>query len=166
MTSPQRAGREITEEITQIYRRNVDTVYRVCYSFMKNKPEAEDMTQETFLRMISAGKTFDNPRHEKAWLIATASNLCRDALRKQYRYDEDLDNYPNLEGGTEPVDNPVLKAVLSLPGDYKTLVYMHYYEGYTVPEIAKALHCTQVTVRGRLFRARKQLKLMLGGDFE
>lgn len=63
------------KEITEIYHRNVDTVYRICYSFMKNKTEAEDMVQETFLRLISAGKTFQNLRHEKAWLIVTASNL-------------------------------------------------------------------------------------------
>ena len=63
MTSLLRADREITE----IYGRNVDTVYRVCYSFMRNKPEAEDMTQETFLRLIASGKAFENQRHEKAW---------------------------------------------------------------------------------------------------
>lgn len=70
------------KEITEIYYRQVDTVYRVCYSFMKNKPEAEDLVQETFLRLISRGIIFDNERHEKAWLIVTASNLCKDALKR------------------------------------------------------------------------------------
>ena len=69
------------KEITEIYHRQVDTVYRICYSFMKNKPEAEDMVQETFLRLIASGKTFENPRHEKAWLVVTASNLCKDQLK-------------------------------------------------------------------------------------
>ena len=45
------------KEITEIYHRQIDTVYRICYSFMKNKPEAEDMVQETFLRLIASGKT-------------------------------------------------------------------------------------------------------------
>lgn len=80
MTSLLRTDREITE----IYGRNVDTVYRVCYSFMRNKPEAEDMTQETFLRLIDSGKAFENQRHEKAWLIVTASNLCKDQLKRFY----------------------------------------------------------------------------------
>lgn len=162
MTSPLRAGREITE----MYSRNVDTVYRVCYSFMKNKPEAEDMTQETFLRLLSTEKTFEDSRHEKAWLIVTASNLCKDQLKRHYRQDEDLDDHLDLAGGTEPMDNPVLQAILSLPGDYKAPVYMYYYEGYSTAEIAKFLRCPQATVRTRLSRARKQLKSMLGGDSE
>ena len=70
------------KEIIKIYDRQVDTVYRICYSFMKNAPEAEDMTQETFLRLISSGQKFDNERHEKAWLIVTASNLCKDSLKR------------------------------------------------------------------------------------
>ena len=64
-------------EITEIYGRNVDTVYRVCYSFMRNKPEAEDMTQETFLRLMSNGKPFADQRHEKAWLIITRRTSAR-----------------------------------------------------------------------------------------
>ena len=70
------------EEIMGIYNRHVDTVYRVCFSYMKNKSETEDMVQETFLRLITSKKTFDNERHEKAWLIVTASNLCKDSLKK------------------------------------------------------------------------------------
>ena len=49
-------------EITEIYERNIDTIFRVCYSFTKNKPEAEDMTQETFLRLIASGKTSGTKR--------------------------------------------------------------------------------------------------------
>lgn len=153
-------------EITEIYHRQIDTVYRVCYSFMKNKPEAEDMAQETFLRLIASGKTFENERHEKAWLIVTASNLCKDQLKRLYRREEDLDDHADLAADQGPGDNPVLEAILSLPRDYKAAVYLYYYEGYSTAEIAKFLHCPQPTVRTRLARARKQLKFMLGGDLE
>ena len=71
------------KEIIQIYNRHVDTVYRVCYSFMKNRPETEDMVQETFLRLLSSQKSFENERHEKAWLIVTASNVCKDTLKNR-----------------------------------------------------------------------------------
>lgn len=154
------------KEITEIYHRQVDTVYRICYSFMKNKPEAEDMVQETFLRLIASGKTFENPRHEKAWLVVTASNLCKDQLKRFYRKDEDLDDHADIAGDLGPKENPVLEAILNLPRDYKTVVYLYYYEGYTTAEIAKFLRCPQPTVRTRLARARKQLKTMLGGDLE
>ena len=109
------------KEITEIYHRQVDTVYCICYSFMKNKPEAEDMVQETFLRLIASGKTFENPRHEKAWLVVTASNLCKDQLKRFYRKDEDLDDHADIAGDLGPKENPVLEAILSLPRDYKTV---------------------------------------------
>ena len=154
------------KEITEIYHRQIDTVYRICYSFMKNKPEAEDMVQETFLRLIASGKTFENQRHEKAWLIVTASNLCKDQLKRLYRTDEDLDEHTELAGDRGPEANPVLEAIFRLPPDYKTAVYLYYFEGYTTREIAGLLHCPQPTVRTRLARARKQLKTMVGGDLE
>ena len=102
----------------------------------------------------------------KAWLIVTASNLCKDQLKRLYRHEEDLEQHTELAAESPPGENPVLEAILRLPMDYKTVVYLYYYEGYTTGEIAKALHCLQPTVRTRLARARKQLKLMLGGDLE
>lgn len=151
------------KEIMEIYDRHVDTVYRICYAYMKNAPEAEDMTQETFLRLISCRKAFENQRHEKAWLIVTASNLCKDALKKWWRHNENLDDYENLPQNDGETGGAVLAAILALPQDYKEAVYMYYYEGYTTVEIARHLKCPESTVRSRLSRARKQLMTMLGG---
>lgn len=160
MPALQRTGKEIGE----IYNRQVDTVYRVCYSFMKNAPEAEDMVQETFLRLISSGQAFDNERHEKAWLIVTASNLCKDSLKRWWRRFESLDEGFWEATAPEIPENPVLEAVLALPDAYKAAVYMFYYEGYTTAEIAHYQRCREATVRSRLSRARKMLKSMLGGE--
>ena len=160
MPALQRTGKEITE----IYNRQVDTVYRVCYSFMKNVPEAEDMTQEAFLRLLSADIQFDNLRHEKAWLIVTASNLCKDSLKKWWRKTENIDDHTALAGHEQMGRSDVMEALMSLNRDYKTAVYMYYYEGYTTAEIAEHLNCPEATVRSRLSRARKQLKTLLGGD--
>lgn len=151
------------KEIQELYDRHVDTVYRVCYSFMKNKPEAEDMVQETFLHLITSGKIFENERHEKAWLIVTASNLCKDTLKKWWRRNENLDDHADILTDISQTDREVLDAVLALPEDQKCVVYLYYYEGYTTQEIARHLKCPSATVRSRLSRARKQLSLMLGG---
>ncbi len=151
------------KEITEIYNRNADTVYYICYSFMKNKPEAEDMMQETFLRLIATGKVFENVRHEKAWLIVTASNLCKNSLKRMWRREESMEDNPALAEKEIPRHNAVLEAVLALPQEQKTAVYMYYYEGYSTKEIAQCLHCPHATVRTRLARARKQLKALLGG---
>ena len=152
------------KEIIAIYDRHVDTVYRICYSYMKTVPETEDMVQETFLRLIASGKAFENERHEKAWLIVTASKLCKDSLKKWWRRNESIDENPVLAEKCVNDHNEVLEAILALPKDYKVVVYMYYYEGFSGKEIAAAMGCTQQTVRTRLSRARKMLKLMLGGD--
>ena len=149
-------------EFLEIYNRQVDTVYRVCYSFMKNKADTEDMVQETFLRLLSAGKTFENERHEKAWLIVTASNLCKDTLKNWWRKNENIDDYLNIAEEPKQEDG-ILDMILSLPDDYKDAVYMYYYEGYTTAEIARHLHCPEATVRSRLSRARNRLQSMMGG---
>lgn len=154
------------ERITQVYYRHVASVYRVCYSFMKNKPEAEDMVQETFLRLLTSGQTFENNRHERAWLIVTASNLCKDTLKKWWRKHEDLDDYANILPAADPKEDSVVEAVLNLPPKYKTVVYLYYYEGYATAEIARYLKSPEATVRSRLSRARSILKDQLGGELE
>ena len=151
------------KEIMDIYNRQVDTVYRICFSFMKTRADTEDMVQEAFLRLMSNGTVFQSEKHEKAWLIVTASNVCKDALRRSWRKHTSIEELPEIaqEG---PEWNPVLEAILALPRDQKTAVYMYYYEGYSSAEIAQALGCRQGTVRSRLSRARQALKKDLGGD--
>lgn len=161
MPALQRTGKEITE----IYNRQVDTVYRICFSFMKNKQDTEDMVQETFLRLLGSGVGFVSEEHEKAWLIVTASNLCKDTLKKWWRRTENIDDPAlGLQQPAFEIDE-VLAAILKLPADQKCAVYMYYYEGYSTSDIASYLHCPQATVRSRLSRARKTLKRKLGGDF-
>lgn len=146
------------EEIAEIYHRHVDMVYRICFSHMKNKTDAEDLVQETFLKLITCKKQFESESHEKAWLIITASNTCRDALRHWSRKTTSMDEV-QLAQEPEPEKNPdVLEAVLGLPEKYKTPVYLYYYEGYDTVEIARILRCPQSTVRNWLARARKLLK--------
>lgn len=150
------------EQFVEVYSRQVDTVYRVCYSFMKNKADTEDLVQETFLKLLSTKKKFENPGHERAWLIVTASNLCKDALKKWWRKNENIEDY--LDIAEEPKqEDGILDIILQLPDDYKDAVYMYYYEGYTTVEIARHLGCPEATVRSRLMRAKKKLQVMMGG---
>lgn len=150
------------QEFVEVYYRHVDAVYRVCYSFMKNKADTEDMVQETFLRLLSAGKRFENERHEKAWLIVTASNVCKDTLKKWWRKNENIEDF--LDIAAEPKqDDDILDVILQLPEEYKDAVYMYYYEGYSTVEIAEYARCPESTVRSRLMRAKKKLQVMLGG---
>lgn len=153
------------EELTAIYQRHADTVYRICFSYLKNAADAEDLTQETFLRLLSSAPSFESQRHEKAWLIVTASNLCKDQLRHWWRKRESLEDHAERLSAPPSEESETLSAILSLPEKYRLVVFLHYCEGYSTAEIAELLHCPDSTVRSRLLRARKQLKLRLGGDF-
>lgn len=155
------------KEIAGIYRRHADTVYRVAYSFMKNAPEAEDMTQEAFVRLMQSDAVFASPDHEKAWLIVTVSNLCKSALRHWFRRHEDVDELADtLCAPDDDRTRETLHAVLTLPAQQRAAVYLHYYEGYRTEEVAQLLDKPPATVRSLLYRARNKLKQSLGGDLD
>jgi RNA polymerase sigma-70 factor (ECF subfamily) len=152
-------------EITELYERHVKTVYRVCFAYMKNPADAEDCVSDTFVKLIKSGAAFESAEHEKAWLIRTASNACKDALRHRWRRHENLDDYEHLQGGENVGYDETFGAVADLPDRYKTVVYLCYYEGYSCVEIARMLGKPQSTVRSWLSEARKLLREKLGGDF-
>lgn len=153
------------EEIAELYDRHSKTVYRVCFAYMKNSADTEDAVQDTFLQLIRSGPAFASEAHEKAWLIRTASNICKNALRHWWRRRESLEDHRDLVGPEELRTDEVLQAVLALPDKYKTAVYLYYYEGYSGPEIAGILKKPKSTVRNYLHEARAILKERLGDDF-
>lgn len=153
-------------EIAQIYSRHVRTVYRVCYAFMKNPADTEDAVQETFCRLIDRKPVLESEEHEKAWLIRTASNICRNSLHSWWRKRENIDDYYNLPDTGEIRTGDTLRAVMSLPDKYKTPVYLYYYEGYNSREIAGILKKPQSTIRNYLHEARRILRERLGEEFD
>lgn len=152
----------------RVYRQHVDAVYRVCFGFMKNNADAEDAVQETFLKFLQCQKeqTFENASHERAWLIVTASNICKNHLRswtRQKRKEmESFDEIPDHSGDTG--ENRVLEAVMQLPDKYKAVIYLFYYESYSCSDIAAALKKKESTVRSLLKRGRAILQKTLGGE--
>ncbi len=150
------------EKICDIYSRNIDTVYRICFIFMKSHTQdLEDAIQTTFLNMLSSGKTFESKDHEKAWLIVTASNVCKNMLaqgwRRKVKLQEMLSPDQTIIEPQFEIDE-TLNNVMALPDRYKTAVYLHYYNGYTGVEIAKLLGKSESTVWGYLHKGRKLLK--------
>jgi len=154
-------------EIAEIYRRHVKTVYRVCYAYMKNSADTDDAVSDTYVKMIKASPVFESGEHEKAWLIRTATNVCLDYLKHWRRRVQNIEDYSeNLssDGGFET--DGAIEAVFRLPDRYKTAVYLYYYEGYTSVQISEILHKPQSTIRNYLHEARETLRKELGGDFD
>ncbi len=149
------------ERLAEIYSRNLDTVYRVCWLYMKNKSDTEDAVSDTFVKLMRSDMKFKNREHEKAWLIVTAGNICKDVLKSPGYHGEPLDE--NMLTGEKLTDETLL-SVKELPEKYRTAVYLYYYEGYSCGEIADMLGCMKSTVISRLARGRKILKKSMEGD--
>jgi RNA polymerase sigma-70 factor (ECF subfamily) len=154
------------EEITEIYNRHVKTVYRVCYSYMKNSFDTENAVQDTFLKMMLSDVVFESEEHEMAWLIRTASNVCKNYLHHWFYKHEDISDYPDIASAEEPFVDETFEAVMGLPDKYKTALYLYYYEGYNSADIAKMLKKPASTIRNYLMEARKIMKERLGDDFD
>ena len=149
--------------LQRLYRELLPTVYRAAYTYMKNPSDSEDAAQDAFLRLARTRLSFPDLRQAKAWLIVTVGNICKDMLRRRHRQDLNLDDYrefpaPQGEG------RKLLAALLQLPEKYKTAVFLYYYEGYSVREIARAMGQPEGTVKSWLHRARKLLRQNLEED--
>lgn len=148
--------------------RYADLVRRVCMIQLKNHADTEDIFQIVFLKYVTGTTEFESEEHEKAWFIRATINACKDLLRSFFRSRTvSLDDLLEQPDQVPEDHREVLEAVLALPDKYRDVVYLHYYEGYTAPEIGTILHKNPNTVYTLLTRARDELRKMLGGeDFE
>lgn len=152
------------KEFVSTYNQYVDMIYRLCFSFLKNREDTEDAVQSVFIKYLKNRKKFQNEQHEKAWFIVTSSNTCKDMLRQSWRRNINIETYDFVSDTDDVVDYDVYQAIMDLPNKYKTVVYLYYYEGYKTREIAKMLHKPSSTIRNYLTEARRSLKKILGGD--
>ena len=153
------------QEAVQAVERYADTVRRVCALHLKNYADTEDIFQTVFLKYVLSSASFESPEHEKAWFIRVTINACKDLLKSFFRkHTVSLDQVLDQPAPLEDRHREVLEAVLSLPPHYKDVVYLHYYEGYTAPEIGHILGKNVNTIYTLLGRARRLLKETLGGE--
>lgn len=145
-----------------IYERNADMVYRLCFSYLKNKEDALDAVQNTFFRMIQSEKEFESAEHEKAWLIVTASNVCKNVLKHWWRKNVSIQESDSLEAGESKRDRELLMVILKLPVQYRIPIYLFYYEGYSSAEIGKMMGKSDATIRWYLMKGRELLKKEVG----
>ena len=158
------AGAYSKEELAGLYRRRVGMVYQICLMLLKNVPDAEDACQTAFRKVLEQSEPFRDPEHERAWLIVTARNECRNQLKHWWRTrragEEALETIP----WEAPEDGEVWQALLSLPERERTALYLHYYQGYSTEETAELMGTKPATLRTWLFRARGKLKQRLEAE--
>ncbi len=146
------------------YERNYKLVYRLCFTYMKNAAEAEDCTEDVFVKVLSGGYTFNDETHEKKWLTVTAMNLCKDRLRHWWRRKlTPIDEAPEIADEGAVLYDETLDIVMKLPEKYKDVIYLYYYMDCKTDEIAQLLKKPPSTVRNHLKEARELLRRQIGG---
>ena len=153
------------EEVTRAIETYSDTVQRLCLIHLKNQSDTEDIFQTVFLKYALCSTVFESAQHEKAWIIRVTLNACKDLLKRFFRSRTvPLDTLLEQAAPEAEAHPEVLQAVLTLPEKYRQVIYLHYYEGYTAPELGKLLNKNVNSVYTLLNRAKKQLKEILGGE--
>lgn len=151
----------------QEIRRYSSMVYRLALARTGNPSDAEDVSQEVFLKYLQARITFANEEHRKAWLLRVTINQVKKLQASAwFRKTETLEAHRETRAlpceRSEELE--VWQAVSRLKPKYRTVIHLYYYEGYSAEEIARLLNRKPVTVRSQLARARQQLKEWLKED--
>ena len=144
------------EEIADKY---IDTIYRLALSRTKSQQYAEDITQDVFVKLISSRKNFESEEHLKAWLLRVTINLTKDLFSSSWFKTTDALSEDISYRDEEKSD--LYYAVMKLSQKYRTVIHLHYYEGYSVDEIAKITGASPGTVKSQLHRSRQMLKELI-----
>lgn len=146
----------------QKFHKYKDMVYRIAYTYLKNTTDAEDISQETFLKFYKLENEFTDENIEKAWLIRVTINACHNIKKSIWnsRRVEMTDTQTKITF-YEQEESELYEAVFSLPDKYRMVVLLYYYEEYSIQEISDLTGRKISTIQTQLDRARKKLKLKL-----
>lgn len=159
--------------IVERYQRDI---YNLAYRSTHNRQDAEDITQEAFLRAFRSLATYDATRSLRTWLYAVAVNICRDWARRRGSRPETVELLES-DATAEPAAasaqpqhivteretrEAIERAVMALPPDYRLPVVLFYMRGVSQAEIAEVMGVPLSVVKNRLYRARRRLKSTLG----
>ena len=150
-------------ECKSLYEHYYTMVYRLSLLLLKNTQDAEDATQTIFLKIMEKQPVFADEAHTRAWLLTVTRNYCRDVQRSfWHRKRTDMEHLP--EQAVEPFDRQeslLFDIFQTLPKKQREVVYLYYFEDYSIKEIAKLLERNESTVQSQLFAARKRMKKQL-----
>ena len=148
------------ENVLRLFDLYVDDAFRLAYSYLGSRPEAEDIVQDVFVKLIKSEINIA-PGKEKSYLLTMIANACRDYFRSgavTHRAPFDDAVGTDMEPKTAEEDTEMFYAVAKLPEKFRVVIHLHYYEGYTIKEIADILNLTASAVSMRLTRAKENLR--------
>jgi RNA polymerase sigma-70 factor (ECF subfamily) len=149
-------------ELEEVIHEFGDMVYRLAYSYCRNKFDADDIFQEVFLKYMKKDSAFESDDHQKAWLIRVTINCAKSELTSFWKR-----NVVEMKGEitlTDPDDLYLAEILQQLPQKYRIVIHLYYYEGYSTDEISELLGKRPSTIRTQLTRARERLSLLMEED--
>ena len=156
----------IQSQVEEYFLKYYKVCCRVAFTLVKNQADAEDVAQAALLRFLLYQPVFSGEEHERAWMVRTAINLCKDLLKsKWHKTTVGIEAVAQEESasfwmpGVEADDT--LFAVMELPERYRNCLYLFYYEDYSIREIAQILEKPENTIKTNLKRGREALRTKL-----
>lgn len=157
----------ISQQAAQILDTYGDTILRYAYSYLHNRSDTEEVLQDTLIQFLKTRPVFESDKHEKAWLLRVAGNLCKNRLKYNSLRQTDELREELIAEQREDLSF-IWDAVQALPVQYREVIHLFYREGYSTREISQILGRKEATIRSDLSRGRGKLKELLkeAYDFE
>lgn len=152
------------ESLRRAVERYRDMVFRIAYTYMRCAADADDVTQDVFVKLMRSDTAFDSEKHLRRWLVRVTVNTCRSLFRTPWRRVEDIEGYAGALAMPTKEHEELFAAVMRLPERYRVPIVLFYYGGFSTDEIAELVRVRPATVRTRLSRARARLRAQLEGD--
>ena len=147
---------------TALAEKYMDMVYRIALNALGSAVDAEDVTQNVMVRLYRADPDFESEEHAKRWLIRVAINEAKRLVGLPWKKREaSLEEALNIADVADGLQRSLLKKVAGLPPKYRVPMYLYYFEGYSVKEIAEMTGSKASTLQTRLARGRERLREVL-----
>lgn len=154
----------MTNQDVEKYVRMFHTMlYRLAFSYLRNAADAEDVCQESFIRLMKYQGQFPADEDCKRWLIRVSINLSKNLLKYRKSHAEPMDFPYSIadETAVQTPQNELVQVIKQMPPEYSAVIHLFYYEGYTAKEVAQILGISVTAVTSRLSRGRRRLKILL-----
>ena len=149
------------EQFCTLAKKHMDMIFRIAFNYLKDRSEADDITQNVLLKLLDTKKEFESDEHIKYWLIRVTINESKKALLSPWRNTEPIEDYASTIAFSMPEQGDVFTALMELPRKYRMALYLHYVEEYSSGEIARILKIPKSTVLTHLSRGRELLRKKL-----
>lgn len=152
-------------EFINAVKRNNQRLFVIAFSYLKNKDDAEDVLQNTFLKLWKADKPFDSTKHIDKWLTTVCINDCKNNLNLFFRKQVPIDEIYDISSFDKPFNADLFNAISSLNKKERICIILFYYDDMPTKDISSVLGIKESTVKSILRRSREKLKQKLGDEW-